>query len=182
MSILADHEIRALRFIEPCCEMHYRPGVLSHGLSSFGYDARLGTGFRRPHGGRSGLTILDPKAPQHEHWTPFTEQAPYPLGPGEFILGHTVERFNMPDDVMAVCFGKSSYARNGLHVVVTPLEPGWSGQVTLELANVSRLPVMLYPGEGICQFVFLRGTRPEVTYAEKGGKYQGQEGATVSRP
>lgn len=154
--------------------------VISYGVSSYGYDARLAGEFMSPVKG--SFAFLDPKDPTSSKWT--TQKitdGPVMIPPHGFVLARTVERFKMPDDVMAICVGKSTYARNGLIVNVTPLEPGWEGHVTLELSNTTDLPSVVYVGEGICQFVFYRGERPSVTYADRGGKYQGQTGVTLAR-
>ncbi|MBE0635213.1 dCTP deaminase, partial [Candidatus Bipolaricaulota bacterium] len=107
----------------------------------------------------------------------------FELLPGANVLSESVEWFNMPDDVCAVCWGKSSYARCGLLVNVTPLEPGWKGILTIELANISPYPIRLHVGQGIAQVVFFRGRRPNRTYAEKesGGGYQNQAGVTLPK-
>ncbi len=155
--------------------------VISYGVSSFGYDARLAGEFMLPRGG-----VLDPKRPGEANWDRVTvgDNDEITIAPHGFVLARTVERFRMPDDVMAICVGKSTYARNGLIVNVTPLEPGWEGHVTLELSNTTDLPSVVYVGEGICQFVFYRGERPSVTYATREGgpgKYQGQQSVTLAR-
>lgn len=153
--------------------------VISWGLSSYGYDARLADEFMIVD---TSAQHIDPKAR-----TPFVvdnfrnQNDSYTIHPGEMVLARTVERFKMPDDVMAICVGKSTYARCGLIVNVTPLEPGWEGHVTLELSNTASLPIVVYPHEGICQFVFYRGERPSVTYSDRAGKYQGQTGVTLAR-
>lgn len=153
--------------------------IISWGLSSFGYDARLAGEFMWPDAGE-----LDPKHPRRTSWVHSTSESGLVIKPHGFVLARTVERFKMPDDVMAICVGKSTYARNGLIVNVTPLEPGWEGHVTLELSNTTDLPSVVYVGEGICQFVFFRGERPSVTYATREGgpgKYQGQQSVTLAR-
>lgn len=151
--------------------------VISYGVSSFGYDARLAGEFMVPVGG-----TLDPKHPNGTDWRTIEGHSGYlVIPPHGFVLARTVERFRMPDDVMAICVGKSTYARNGLIVNVTPLEPGWEGHVTLELSNTTDLPSVVYVGEGIAQFVFFRGERPSTTYADRKGKYMGQTGVTLAR-
>lgn len=151
--------------------------VISWGLSSYGYDARLADEFMVPRAG-----MLDPKHPDICRWESYkSDSNTLIIPPHGFVLARTVERFKMPDDVMAICVGKSTYARNGLIVNVTPLEPGWEGFVTLELSNTTDLPSVVYVGEGICQFVFYRGERPSVTYSDRNGKYQNQTGVTLAR-
>lgn len=187
MTVLNDNEIRLLGdngMITPFERQQVRQingeKVISYGVSSFGYDARLAGEFMWPVRGQ-----LDPKADTVD-WESQTiaDECGFIIPPHGFVLARTVERFKMPDDVMAICVGKSTYARNGLIVNVTPLEPGWEGHVTLELSNTTDLPSVVYVGEGICQFVFFRGERPSVTYATREGgpgKYQGQVGITLPR-
>jgi dCTP deaminase len=156
------------------------PGAISYGLSSYGYDVRLAGSFMEPNTA-SGSTI-DPKAGERMPVVSFERNEPFDLPPHGFVLGHTIEWINMPPDVMAICVGKSTYARCGLIVNVTPLEPGWRGQVTLEISNTASLPVRIYPGEGIAQFVFLRGsTVPNRGYAIRSGTYQNQRGITLPK-
>ena len=160
-------------------------GSQSFGVSSYGYDARLASSFVRyrpqlEH--KDDVRLLDPcgVAPDSvERWTETSEY--YVIRPSEFILGHTVETFCVPDNVIAICIGKSSYARCGIHVNVTPLEPGWRGQVTLEIHNHNCRPVKLYIGRGIAQFVFHAGTPCQETYGTRKGKYQNQAGVTLPR-
>lgn len=156
--------------------------IISYGLSSFGYDAVLGTRFKR-----SIVTdwddVVDPLNILKEGYEDVdcSHKHSLLLHPGEMILGHTREVFDLPDDVFALCVGKSTYARCGIIVNVTPLEPGWKGQVTLEIHNASRNPVLIYPNQGICQFLFFKGETPEVSYADRKGKYMNQEGVTLAR-
>jgi dCTP deaminase len=103
------------------------------------------------------------------------------LQPGEFILCRSVETFTIPEDVLGIVVGKSTYARCGLIVNCTPMEPGWTGQLTIELHNASRHAIKVYANEGIAQVMFFRGERPAITYADKRGKYQGQSGVTLPR-
>jgi len=156
--------------------------VISWGLSSFGYDARLADEFFAVVE-YAEQSIIDPKrvGPSFAHDPTRRHDGSYLVPPNDMVLARTVERFKMPDDVMAICVGKSTYARCGLVVNVTPLEPGWEGHVTLELSNTTSQPIVVYPHEGICQFVFYRGERPSVTYSDRGGKYQGQTGVTLAR-
>ena len=188
--ILADWQIEGRRIItkDNAGRQPYNDSVLSYGLTSFGYDARLGPemmglrhqiatyhGFHRP-------PVMDPKRHYPSAWeTLVPTDGVFRLAPGRMYLGHTVEYFKIPRDIQVVCYAKSTYARLGLFVNVTPLEPEWEGQVTLEFFNSSGLDMILYPGEGICQFVFHHGDEPDVSYADKGGKYQGQTGVTLAR-
>lgn len=143
--------------------------VISYGLSSMGYDIRLGTQFKRPVSG-----VLDPKSAEAAEWEVFNSDTPFLLPQNSAILGVSVERFNLPADVIAVSVGKSSYARVGAFPFITPLEPAWAGYLTIEISNISSLPIMIYPNEGLTQLLFFRGEQPEFTYADKGGKYHNQ--------
>lgn len=185
--LLADHQIERLALQGMIKDFHKEPygRGLSAGLTSCGYDARLGSEFYEVIDREWLSGYIDPmKGAQDDDMT-ITSIAPcdtYILESGTFVLGHTIETFVMPDDVSAVCWGKSTYARCGIHVNVTPLEPGWTGQVTLEIFNQSPRPVLLYPGRGICQFQFHRLLeQPSRTYADKGGKYQSQTGVTFAK-
>ena len=150
--------------------------VVSYGVSSFGYDVRLGLDFRRLAAGEPG--VLDPKKPEDVFWHAFADFT-VEIMPGECVLGVTYERVVVPSNVMALCVGKSTYARLGLLVNTTPLEPEWEGFVTLELSNTNSRPLRVYAGEGIAQLMFFEGERPVVTYADRGGKYQNQEDVPV---
>jgi len=181
-TILADHEIRSLCLASPSMIdpfVNLQAGKPSYGLSSFGYDIRLGSRFLVPLGGVNA--VLDPVDFPDHHFRKIDADGTLELGANTQILAETLETFSMPDDVCGVCWGKSSYARCGLLVNVTPLEPGWKGVLTIELANLSPLPIRLHIGQGIAQVVFFRGTRPNRTYAEKeaGGSYQNQPGVTL---
>ena len=104
------------------------------------------------------------------------------IPPNSFVLASTVEKFKIPEDIMVICLGKSTYARCGIIVNVTPLEPGWEGYVTLEFSNTTPLPAKIYANEGVAQFIFLKGNeKPEVTYADRKGKYMGQTGVTLPK-
>jgi len=148
--------------------------VVSYGLSSHGYDIRLGHQFYvTPYTG-----VLDPFSLLT--WRSVTGDR-MQIPPNAIVLGHSVETFHMPDDVIAICVGKSTYARLGLFVNITPLEAGWRGQLTIELTNSASLPVRVYAGMGIAQLLFFEGERPDVTYADRKGKYQDQTGVTLPR-
>jgi len=104
------------------------------------------------------------------------------IPPNSFVLARTVEYFKIPQDVLVICLGKSTYARCGIIVNVTPLEPGWEGHVTLEFSNTTPLPAKIYANEGVAQFIFIKGNeKPKVTYADRNGKYQGQKGVTLPK-
>lgn len=169
---LIEQEIR----IEPFSPGKARPGAISYGLSSYGYDLRLGRRFRvcaPAHGGVIDPKAFDPKA------FPEEEGDVCVIPPNSFALAESVEWLEVPRDVLALCLGKSTYARCGIVVNATPLEPGWRGRVTLEVSNTTPLPAVVYAGEGICQVLFLRGEGPcRVSYADRRGKYQDQQGLT----
>lgn len=150
--------------------------VVSYGLGAFGYDVRLGNEWSRLK--RGAAVVLDPKRNQASEWERVTGFE-IVIDPGECVLAATFEKITMPDDVVALCIGKSTYARLGLLVNATPLEPGWVGHVTLELSNTNRVPMRVYCGEGIAQLLFFEGARPAVTYAERAGKYQNQGSGPV---
>ncbi|MCF8496645.1 MAG: dCTP deaminase [Alphaproteobacteria bacterium] len=181
--LLADHQIRALAqgqgMIEPFVERQKREGVISYGLSSFGYDARTADEFKIFTNVDNAL--VDPKDFSHQSFVDRqTDICVIP--PNSFVLSRTVEYFRIPEDVLVICLGKSTYARCGLIVNVTPLEPGWEGHVTLEISNTTPLPARVYANEGIAQFLFFKGSAPcEVTYADKAGKYMGQRGVTLPK-
>jgi dCTP deaminase len=152
-----------------------RGKVVSFGLTSFGYDIRLGQTFVEY---QPGHAPNDPKTPSALQHTTYTADH-FVIKPGAFVLAHSAEHFNIPADIVGVCVGKSTYARLGIHVLVTPLEPGWRGYLTLEIANLSNVPVKLYAGEGIAQIMFHEGDVPLVTYGDRGGKYQDQAPTVV---
>ncbi len=183
MGILADREIRRLArdhgMIEPFVEKQKRDGMISYGLSSYGYDARVSDEFKIFTNVDSA--VIDPK---HFSDASFVnrKQDVCIIPPNSFALTHTVEYFRIPRDVLVVCLGKSTYARCGIIVNVTPLEPEWEGQVTIEISNTTPLPAKIYAHEGICQFLFFRGSEPcEISYADRAGKYMGQRGVTLPR-
>lgn len=154
--------------------------VLSYGLSSYGYDARLSHKFKlfRP----SYDSVIDVKNPTSVYFEEI-EAERFVLPPHSYVLAETVERFSIPKDVLALCIGKSTYTRAGFLINVTPLEPGWRGTVTLEIGNLTSVPAVLYSGEGVCQFLFFRGDQKCLkTYADKANaKYQDQQGVVFSR-
>lgn len=165
--------------IEPFVESQKRDGVISYGLSSFGYDARVADEFMIFTDVDNAL--VDPKDFSSQA---FVERkgACCIIPPNSFALARTVEYFRIPEDVLVICLGKSTYARCGIIVNVTPLEPGWEGHVTLEFSNTTPLPAKIYANEGACQFLFFQGEgRPQVTYSDKKGKYMKQRGVTVPR-
>jgi dCTP deaminase len=166
--------------------------IISYGLSSYGYDVRLENNLRVIHNIRN--SIIDPK----KFDCKITEKADvmmwyyhFGLGryyfimpPHSFALGCTVETIKVPRDVLVICLGKSTYARCGIIVNVTPLEPEWEGHVTLEFSNTTPLPAKIYAGEGVAQMIFLQADTDDVcaiSYADRQGKYQGQKGITLPR-
>ncbi|MDF3025633.1 MAG: dcd [Alphaproteobacteria bacterium] len=183
MSIMPDSWIREQSLkngmIVPFEERLKREGVISYGLSSYGYDCRLSDEFMIFTNVDNAL--VDPKAFNPQSFvTRKTDVCIIP--PNSFVLCRTVETFKVPRDVLVICLGKSTYARCGLIVNVTPLEPEWEGQVTLEISNTTPLPAKVYANEGIAQFLFLKGDSTcEVSYADRAGKYMGQKGVTLPK-
>lgn len=155
------------------------PGEISYGVSSYGYDMRLWDEFRvfRPE----GLEVMDPKSAADGNFQPVKGDSCV-IPAGSFALGRSLEYFRIPRDVLAICFGKSTYARCGVVVNVTPLEPEWEGYVTISISNTGPLPVRVYAGEGIAQVVFIASDGPcRTSYKDKSGKYQAQKGITLSK-
>jgi dCTP deaminase len=183
MPVMPDHWIRKLAIesamIDPFVETQKRDGVISYGLSSYGYDARCAEHFKIFTNVDSA--VVDPKAFNPSSFVDRTGPVCI-IPPNSFALTHTIEYFRIPRDILVICLGKSTYARCGIIVNVTPLEPEWEGQVTIEISNTTPLPAKIYAGEGICQFLFLQGATPcEVSYADKSGKYMGQRGVSLPR-
>lgn len=181
MSIMSDKWIRQMAkekgMIEPFVESQKRAGVISYGVSSYGYDARIAPEFKIFTNVDSA--VIDPKNFSDASFVS-REAEVCIIPPNSFVLGRTIEYFRIPRDVLVTCIGKSTYARCGLIVNVTPLEPEWEGHVTLEVSNTTPLPAKIYANEGICQFLFTLGNEPcETSYADKKGKYQGQKGVTL---
>jgi dCTP deaminase len=183
MSIMSDSWIREMAttraMIEPFVESQRREGVISFGLSSYGYDARVADEFKIFTNVDSAT--VDPKS---FSTTSFVDRKTpiCIIPPNSFALARTVEYFRVPRDVLVICLGKSTYARCGIIVNVTPLEPEWEGHVTLEFSNTTPLPAKIYANEGACQFLFLKGDKPcEVSYADRAGKYMKQKGVTLPR-
>lgn len=183
MSIMPDSWIRerALkdRMIEPFVEAQKREGLISYGLSSYGYDARVSDEFKVFTNVDSAT--IDPKNFSAKSFVDRKTDVCI-IPPNSFALTRTVERFKIPRDTLVICLGKSTYARCGIIVNVTPLEPEWEGYVTIEISNTTPLPAKIYANEGICQFLFLRSeTVCEVSYADRAGKYMDQVGVTLPR-
>jgi dCTP deaminase len=182
VSIRPDRWIRQMAqqqgMIEPFEPELVRGAVISYGLSSYGYDIRLADEFKVPVDDRG---VLDPKALHTGAFVDLTTDM-FDLEPQSFVLGRTVEYFRIPADVLTLCVGKSSYARCGVLVNVTPFEPGWEGYATLCIANIGARPVRLHGGEGIAQVLFFESDEAcEVTYADRQGKYQAQAQITPAR-
>jgi dCTP deaminase len=153
--------------------------VISYGVSSYGYDLRVCDEFKIFTDVYS--TVVDPKNFSEDAFVDIqTDECIIP--PNSFALARSVEYLRIPDDIMTICLGKSTYARCGIICNVTPLEPGWEGHVTLEISNTTPLPAKIYANEGICQVIFFEGAeRPETSYADRSGKYMGQRGITIPR-
>src|SRR6201999_4173772 len=153
--------------------------IVSYGTSSYGYDVRCAEEFKIFTNINS--TIVDPKAFDDKSFVDLKGPVCI-IPPNSFALARTVERFRIPRNVLVICLGKSSYARCGIVVNVTPLEPEWEGYVTLEFSNTTPLPAKIYANEGACQFLFLKGEEAcEVSYADRAGKYMGQRGVTLPK-
>ena len=183
MTVLSDKWIKKIvrthNMISPFEDKQVRGTKISYGLSSFGYDARVSNEFKIFTNVNS--EIIDPKNfKQNNFITKKGEECIIP--PNSFVLSSTVEYFKIPNDVMVICLGKSTYARCGIIVNVTPLEPGWEGYVTLEFSNTTPLPAKIYANEGVAQFIFLKGNeKPDITYADRNGKYMKQSGVTLPK-
>lgn len=181
MPILPDFWIREASkkqgMIEPFVDRQNHTGVISYGLSSYGYDARVAPEFKIFTNVDSA--IVDPKNFSQAGFVERDTDVCI-IPPNSFALARTVEYFRIPRDVMVICLGKSTYARCGIIVNVTPLEPEWEGHVTLEFSNTTPLPAKIYANEGACQFLFLKGEGAcEVSYKDRRGKYMGQTGVTL---
>ena len=183
MSIRPDRWIREMckkhRMIEPYEERQVREGVISYGVSSYGYDVRIADEFKIFTNVNS--TIVDPKEIDPGSMVDF-KGAVAIIPPNSFALGRTIEYFRVPRNVMTICLGKSTYARCGIITNVTPFEPEWEGHVTIEISNTTPLPARIYANEGIAQALFFEADAPcETSYADRAGKYQAQTGITTPR-
>lgn len=181
--IMPDHWIREQAInhgmIEPFVEKQKADGQISFGLSSYGYDSRCSNEFKIFT--NVDNAIVDPKDFSEQSFVD-RETDVCIIPPNSFVLTRSVEYFRIPKDVLVVCLGKSTYARCGLIVNVTPLEPGWEGHVTLEISNTTPLPAKVYANEGVAQFLFFKGSSEcEVSYADRAGKYMGQRGVTLPK-
>jgi dCTP deaminase len=186
MGIRSDQWIRRMvreyGMIDPFSDAQVRKtekgvSVISYGLSSYGYDLRVSNEFKVFTNVFN--TVVDPKAFDERSFVDFVADTCV-IPPNSFALGRSVEYFRIPRDVLTVCLGKSTYARCGIIVNVTPLEPEWEGHVTLEISNTTPLPARIYAQEGLAQVIFLGGSEIcETSYADRTGKYMGQSGITL---
>jgi len=186
MSILSDLEICRLavekKMIEPFAERQIRQSdngqrVISYGLSSYGYDLRVANEFKVFTNVFN--TVVDPKNFDAKSFVDLESDVCI-VPPNSFALARSIECFRIPRDILAICLGKSTYARCGIIVNVTPFEPEWEGQVTLEISNTTPLPAKIYANEGLAQVLFFRAAQVcEISYADRNGKYQRQKGITT---
>ena len=179
MTVLSDRWIKKMSqskgMIKPFVDKQKRKGKVSFGLSSYGYDARVSNEFKIFTNVNSG--VVDPKVFKKDSFV--TKRAKECIIPPNSFA---VEYFKIPKNVLVICLGKSTYARCGIIVNVTPLEPGWEGHVTLEFSNTTPLPAKIYANEGVAQFVFIKGNEiPNITYDKRKGKYMKQKGVTLPK-
>jgi len=183
MGLKPDHWIKKMAdehgMIEPFVDQQVREGAISYGVSSYGYDLRVADEFKIFTNVHSA--IVDPKDFASDSFVDFKGDVCI-IPPNSFALARSVEYFRIPRSVLTICLGKSTYARCGLIVNVTPFEPEWEGYVTLEISNTTPLPAKVYANEGLAQVLFFEADEPcEQSYADKKGKYQGQTGVTPPR-
>jgi len=182
MGLKSDSWIRKMAkegMITPYCEDLVGEGVVSYGLSSYGYDIRVSDEFKIFT--NINAQVVDPKDFDENNVVDFKGDVCI-VPPNSFALARTVEYFKMPSNVLAICLGKSTYARCGIIVNVTPFEPGFEGHITIEISNTTPLPAKIYANEGIAQVLFFEGDEQcETTYANRKGKYQKQKGITLPR-
>ena len=183
MSVKPDRWIRRMslehKMIEPFTDRQVREGVISYGVSSYGYDIRVADEFQIFT--NVNTTIVDPKHFDARSLVDIKSEVCL-IPPNSFALARSVEYFRIPRNVLTICVGKSTYARCGIIVNVTPFEPEWEGFVTLEISNTTPLPAKIYANEGLCQVIFFESDEEcEVSYKDKKGKYQGQVGVTLPK-
>ena len=183
MSVLSDRWIKKMaiekEMIKPFVSEQKSSKNISYGLSSFGYDARVSNEFKIFTDVDS--VIVDPKNFKKNSFVS-RKGRECVIPPNSFALASTIEYFKIPKDILVICLGKSTYARCGIIVNVTPLEPCWEGHVTLEFSNTTPLPAKIYANEGAAQLIFLKGNEdPETTYAQRNGKYMKQSGVTLPK-
>jgi dCTP deaminase len=165
--------------INPFSEKQAREGVISYGVSSYGYDLRVADEFKVFTNVNS--TVVDPKCFDERSFVPMNAECCI-VPPNSFALARSVEYFKIPRDILTICVGKSTYARCGIIVNVTPFEPEWEGFVTLEISNTTPLPAKVYANEGLCQIIFFQSDEVcEVSYADRKGKYQSQKGIVLPK-
>lgn len=165
--------------INPFTEKQVREGVVSYGLSSYGYDLRVADEFKIFTNVNS--VFVDPKKFDERSFVPIQSDVCI-VPPNSFALARSIEYFKIPRDILTICVGKSTYARCGIIVNVTPFEPEWEGFVTLEISNTTPLPAKVYANEGLCQILFFQGDEPcETSYKDKKGKYQNQQGIVLPK-
>jgi dCTP deaminase len=169
---------RSHQMINPFSEHQVSKGI-SFGLSSYGYDMRLSDEFKLFN--PQGLDEIDPKTVSHAHFTDVQAESIL-IPPNTFALGKSIEYFKIPRDVITLCLGKSTYARSGIIVNVTPFEPEWEGFATISLSNTAPVPARVYAHEGIAQIIFIEGDQVCMnSYKDKKGKYQGQQKITLAK-
>jgi dCTP deaminase len=183
MAIKPDSWIKRMalehRLIEPFVDSQVRSGAISYGVSSYGYDVRVGDEFKVFTNVYN--TVVDPKNFDPKSFVDIRADVCI-IPPNSFALASTIEYFRIPRDILTVCLGKSTYARCGIIVNVTPFEPEWEGHVTIEISNTTPMPAKIYANEGIAQVLFFQGDGPcEVSYKDKKGKYQAQRGVTLPK-
>jgi dCTP deaminase len=183
MAIKSDRWIRKMSqehgMIEPFVDGQVREGVVSYGLSSYGYDIRVADEFKVFT--NINNTVIDPKNFDPRSFVDIKSDVCI-VPPNSFALARTIEYFRIPRDILTICLGKSTYARCGIIVNVTPFEPEWEGYVTLEISNTTPLPAKIYANEGLAQVLFFQSDEPcERSYADKKGKYQKQVGVTLPK-
>ena len=183
MAIKSDKWIKDMSMnhgmIDPFEDNVVRGGKISYGLSSYGYDIRVADEYKIFTNVNNSM--VDPKNFDEKSFVDFKGDVCI-VPPNSFALARSIEYFKIPRDVLTICVGKSTYARCGIIVNVTPLEPGWEGYVTLEFSNTTPLPAKIYANEGVAQFIFLKGNeKPDTTYADRNGKYMGQTGVTLPK-
>ena len=185
MGLKPDRWIRKMALehdmISPFTDGQKRNGVISFGLSSYGYDIRVADEFKVFTPGMGNLTVVDPKDLDARVMADFVGDVCI-IPPNSFALARSLEYIRMPRNVLGAVLGKSTYARCGIVTNFTPLEPSWHGFITIEISNTTPLPAKIYANEGIAQVLFFEGDEPcEVSYADKKGKYQGQQGVVLPR-
>jgi dCTP deaminase len=183
MAIKSDRWItrmaREHKMIEPFVDEQVREGVISYGVSSYGYDVRVGDEFKVFTNVYN--TVVDPKNFDPKSFVDIRADVCI-IPPNSFALASTIEYFRIPRDILTICLGKSTYARCGIIVNVTPFEPEWEGHVTIEISNTTPLPAKIYANEGIAQVLFFQSDEPCATsYKDKKGKYQAQRGVTLPK-